>query len=198
MDIEKTIKNLSLRGFDAVCFDTGAQAADYISSQLQGAVVGIGGSMTVGELGLYERLKSDNTVYWHLADGDPETAKKATAAPVYITSANAVSENGEIINIDGRGNRVAATLYNKDKVYIIVGINKITPDFESAVWRARNIAAPQNAKRLGVNTPCAANADKCYDCRSTQRVCGALVVLWSKLLGVASTEVVIIGEELGM
>ena len=115
---------------------------------------------------------------------------------IYLTSANGVAETGEIINIDGTGNRVSSTLYGHKKVYFVIGINKIAPDYEKALWRARNIASPKNAQRIGVNTPCAAKGDKCYDCKSPQRICNALVVLWRKPKAFQA-EVVIVGEELG-
>ena len=118
-------------------------------------------------------------------------------ARVYLTSANGVAETGEIINIDGTGNRVAATLFHKDVVYIIIGTNKIAEDYDKALWRARNIASPKNAQRLGRKTPCAVRGDRCYDCRSAERICRGLVVLWEPLNGVKKTEVVIIDEALG-
>lgn len=119
-------------------------------------------------------------------------------AQVYLTSANGVAETGEIINIDGTGNRIAAAQYGREKVYIIIGVNKIAPDFESALWRARNIAAPLNAKRLDRKTPCALSSEmKCYDCDSPERICRGLSVFYRKLNGVKDCEVVIINEELG-
>ena len=99
--------------------------------------------------------------------------------------------------IDGTGNRVAATLYGRKKVYFIIGVNKIAPDFESALWRARNIASPKNAQRIGVRTPCAVKGDKCYDCSSPDRGCRALVVLWEKPRNVEVMEVLLIDQELG-
>jgi hypothetical protein len=106
-------------------------------------------------------------------------------------------ETGEILNIDGTGNRVSATLYGHKKVYFIIGVNKIAPDFESALWRARNIASPKNAPRLNRNTPCALKADKCYDCSSPERICNGLVVYWHTMKGNKETEVVIINQDLG-
>ena len=103
--------------------------------------------------------------------------KDAMTADVYVSSANALAESGEIINIDGRGNRVAGTLYGAERLYLVIGKNKLAPTFEDALWRARNIAAPKNAKRLGVKTPCAIRGDHCYDCSSPERICRGLVVL---------------------
>ena len=102
------------------------------------------------------------------------------------------------VNIDGNCNRVAASMFGPKRVYYVVGINKIAPDFEKALWRARNVAAPKNAQRLGKKTPCAVKADRCYDCKSPERICRGLSVLWRKPTGFEQAEVVLIGEELGM
>jgi hypothetical protein len=109
---------------------------------------------------------------------------------------NALSENGEIVNIDATGNRVASIFYGHDLVYLLIGENKIEPDYDSALYRARNVAAPLNAKRLGKKTPCAVKADKCYNCNSPDRICRALSVLWEKPMA-AEIEVLLIHENLG-
>ena len=117
---------------------------------------------------------------------------------MYISSANGVAETGELVNIDGTGNRVAATLYGPEKVYFIVGINKLTPTLEAAIWRARNIASPLNAKRLGRKTPCAlSEVMKCYDCQSPERICRGMTIHMGPMKGVGETIVVLIDEELG-
>jgi len=117
---------------------------------------------------------------------------------VYLTSANAIAETGEIVNIDGSGNRVAATLYNHERVVFVAGINKLAEDYASAVFRARNIAAPLNTRRLGLKTPCAVGKEiKCYNCSSKDRICcGVATLLWP-MRSVKTTEVVLVGEELG-
>ena len=197
MDIEKLEKNLCKKGFDFARFQTGAEAADYIAASLSGKSVGIGGSMTVQQLGLYEKLRQSNRVIWHLVDGKTDEIMSAACnAEVYITSANAVSETGDILNIDGRGNRLAGTLMRKEKVYIIIGSNKVAPDFDAALERARNIAAPANCKRLEKKTPCAVS-DHCFDCQSSERICNALLVFWHKPGWCDSMEVVLVDEELG-
>ena len=122
---------------------------------------------------------------------------KAAEADVYLTSANGLAETGEILNIDGAGNRVASTLYGHKKVYFVIGANKLAPTRDEALWRARNIAAPRNAQRLGKKTPCAVKGDKCYDCKSPDRICRGLVELWGPMMGM-ETEVILIGEDLGM
>ena len=122
---------------------------------------------------------------------------KAMNTQVYVTSANGLAETGEIINIDGSGNRVASTLYGHKKVYFVIGRNKLAPTYEEALWRARNIASPKNAQRLGVKTPCAIQGDRCYDCKSPDRICRGLVVLWGPMIGM-ETEVILVDEDLGM
>ena len=126
-----------------------------------------------------------------------EARAKAAHADVYITSANGLTENGEVINIDGAGNRVASTLYGHKRVYFIIGRNKLAPTYDEALWRARNIAAPKNAQRLGKKTPCAVKGDRCYDCKSPDRICRGLVVLWGPSMGV-ETEIVLVDEDLGL
>lgn len=197
MNIEKTVDNLKNRGFSVRRFDTASQAADYLVENIRGTTVGIGGSKTMDQLNVYDRLCVDNSVSWHWYHKTPEVIKTATEAKVYITSANGIAETGEIVNIDGRGNRVAASLYDKRRVYIVAGVNKIAEDLESAIWRARNIAAPKNAQRLGCKTPCAVKGDRCYDCRSPERICRGLVVLYGPMLDMESVEVVLVDEELG-
>ena len=134
-------------------------------------------------------------VIWHWEGGE---LRRAMLADVYLTSVNGLAETGEIVNIDGNCNRVAASMFGPKRVYYVVGINKIAPDFEKALWRARNVAAPKNAQRLGKKTPCAVKADRCYDCKSPERICRGLSVLWRKPTGFEQAEVVLIEEELGM
>ena len=196
MDVEKTIRNLKLRGYSVRHFATGAEAADYLSEQIRDTSVGIGGCMTAKELGLYDRLSQHNEVFWHWIAPGPETIAKANAAAVYISSANAMTEDGEILNIDGNGNRLAGQVYGQKRLYIVAGTNKICPDFESALARARNVAATRNARRFEAKkTPCKLDG-KCHDCRSADRICNALLVLWAPMGGMQS-EIILIDEELG-
>ena len=135
-------------------------------------------------------------MFWHWIAPGPETIAKANAAAVYISSANAMTEGGEILNIDGNGNRLAGQVYGKKRLFIVAGTNKLCPDFDSALWRARNVASVQNCARFGKKTPCQADG-KCHDCRSPERICKALTVLWGPMNGM-ETEVVLIDAELGM
>lgn len=193
-DLEKLQKSLEAEGFAVSRFDTAAQAADYLDAALDGKTIGIGGSITVQEMGLGERLAKHNTVLWHWAGS---TTQEAAGAQVYLTSVNGAAETGELINIDGTGNRVASTIFGHEEVYFIVGVNKLAPDYDAALWRARNVASPKNARRLGKKTPCAVRGDKCYDCKSPERICRALVVLWERPTGIGRAEVVLVNEPLG-
>ena len=197
MDMEKTARNLEQRGFVVRRFATGAEAAAYLTGEIRGTSVGIGGSKTADQLGLYEKLSENNEVFWHWRVPGRETLLKANAAPVYITGANAVSESGEILNIDGNGNRLAAQVFGAKRVYVLAGKNKLCPDFDSALRRAREVAAVQNVKRFpDKKTPCQLDG-ACHDCRSADRICRALLVLWAPMFGM-HTEVLLIDEELGM
>lgn len=185
-------KNLETNGFIVTCFATKEEAADYLTEKLAGKTIGHGGSMTLVEMGLPERLAECATLYRHgFGIEEPLTSQ------AYLCSTNALAETGEIINIDGAGNRVSSTMFGRDELYLIVGKNKLAPDYDSALWRARNIAAPLNAKRLNRKTPCAVKGDKCYNCNSPERICRALTVLWKKPYGLKSAEVILINEDLG-
>ena len=195
---ETAEQNLKARGFAVRTFATAEEAAAYLDGQIDGKTVGFGGSVTLDTMGLYDLLSRHNTVVWHWKTQDPNTARKeAMNAQVYLTSANGLAETGEIVNIDGAGNRVAATLFGHEKVYFVIGRNKLAPTYEEALWRARNIAAPQNARRLGKKTPCAVKGDRCYDCKSPDRICRALVTLWEPMMGMEA-EVLLVDQDLGM
>ncbi len=191
-------RNLEARGYAVRVFPTGKEAADYLAASLDGKSVGFGGSATLEALGLYERLESRGEVVWHWKWEDPAAARRAAqATDVYLTSVNALAETGELVNIDGAGNRVAATLFGHEKVYFAVGRNKLVPGYDEAVWRARNVAAPRRARQLGKKTPCAVKCDRCYDCKSPERICRGLAVLWGPMMGMAA-EVLLIDEDLGL
>ncbi len=191
--VKKLQEILEKRGFTTAYFETSAQASDYLDSQIDGKTVGAGGSLTIKDMGLLERLSTHNEIYSHWMG---KTTKEAAATQIYIASLNGVAETGELINIDGTCNRVASGLFGHEKIYFVVGTHKIAPDYDSALWRARNIAAPKNAQRLAKKTPCAAKGDKCYDCQSPERICNALVVYWGKP-GALDVEVVFVNEPLG-
>ena len=200
MDFTAVRGALEARGYRVSVFPTKEAAGEYLNAQIDGVSVGFGGSVTLGELGLCESLSSHNTVlsHWSLPEGmtADEARRRGMDAEVFLTSVNGLAGTGEIINIDGTGNRVASTLFGHKRVYFVVGRNKLAPTFDEALWRARNVAGPKNARRLGVGTPCAAKGDRCYDCDSPERICRGLVVLWRSMRG-CDAEVVLVDEELG-
>ena len=200
MQFGKIVTNLEQKGYKVTVCNTKEEASKYIDSTIDGKSIGFGGSVTVAELGLYDKLQTHNEVYSHAKIPEGKTKKEiqalANSADVYILSANGLAETGEIVNIDGACNRISSSCYGHKRVIFVIGKNKLAPTYDDALYRARNIAAPKNAQRLGKNTPCAKNADRCYNCNSPDRICRVLSVFWSKpMLG--EFEVVLINEELG-
>ena len=196
-DLEKTRKNLENRGFHAHVFATGAEAAEFLVQTLHGTSIGIGGSVTIDTLGVYDRLCGSNEVFWHWKNHAPETRERAGKAETYLCSANGVSENGEIVNIDGFGNRVAGTIYGPERVFLVVGRNKIAPNLTGAIDRARNIAAPLNARRLNRHTPCAVGEPRCHDCRSPEKICGVMTVFFMPPTSIKEFHVILVNEDIG-
>lgn len=197
---EKLIHALKSKGYIVSFFKTAQEAVNYLVEQVQGSSVGFGDSATLTSLKLAERLSEANRVY------DPSTCSahdfidqgiKALTTDVFFTSVNGVSETGELVNIDGTGNRISGSLFGHRKVYFVFGTNKIEPTLEKAIWRTRNIAAPQNAKRLSCQTPCAIKGDRCYDCASPDRICNAMTIYFKKMSSIES-EIVIIDEIMGL
>ena len=200
MNIQDVIKALEGKGYDVSYFETKEEAAEYLDNKIDGQLVGFGDSETLNSLELFKRLSSHNEVW------DPqnrpegmsfnEVARKVLVTDIYFTSVNGMTETGELINIDSTGNRIGASFFGHDRVYFVVGTNKIVPTIEDAVSRTRNIAASQNCARHGYNTPCATTG-KCHDCKSPDRICRALVVHYMKMK-YTDMEVVLINEELGL
>ena len=200
MDYTRIRRNLESRGYIVSLFPTAEEAVAYMDCAVNGKTIGFGGSVTTEEMGLYDVLSEHNTVFhhWHVKPGESvaTTQMQAQRADIYISSVNGIAETGEIVNIDGTGNRVGSIMYGHQRVYLLIGKNKIAPTYEEALHRARNVAAPKNAQRLGKKTPCAPKADRCYDCASPDRICRVLSVLWENPVG-TQIEILLIDEELG-
>lgn len=200
MVIEKVIESLKRKGYDVSYFNNAKDAALYLDSAIDSKSVGFGDSATLLSMELYKKLSSHNEVF------DPQnceigtdfihTAKKCLSTDIFITSINALSETGEMVNIDGTGNRIAGSLFGHEKVYFVAGTNKIVPTLEDAVWRARNVAAPQNAMRLKLRTPCSKKGDRCFDCSSPDRICNGMMIHFGKMNDI-NMEIVLIDEQLG-
>jgi L-lactate utilization protein LutB len=200
--IQETVRNLARHGFEAFKVpDRYTACNEMISRILPKKTVGVGGSVTVREIGILERLKKQgNTLYDHweqgLGPGDSLRVRKSQhSCDVYITGANAVTLTGEIVNIDGFCNRIAAMAFGPQEVIIVAGWNKIVKDVPEAISRIKNIAAPMNAKRFGADTPCA-KVGRCVDCDSPQRICRGTLILERKPFA-TNLSVMIVQEELG-
>ena len=196
--LEQVKKALELRGYAVHIFETAEQAKEHLLADIApDKSVGFGGSMTLKNMGLDQALvERGNPFFWHWTAEDKEGAQIAAAvADVYLVSANAVTKKGQIINIDGHGNRVAATIHGPGKVIFIIGKNKIAEDYDAAMERIHTVACPGNARRLGLSTPCAITG-KCADCASPQRMCNATVVFERAPSG-HPFEILLINEDLG-
>lgn len=197
---ETIIKALQKRQISGRYCPDGKSAAEYVCSRIpEGAAVTWGGSESIRQCGLLDALKQAPVTLWDRAEVKPEEMKafyrKAFSADYYLMSANAITLDGRIVNIDGNGNRVAALSYGPDHVVILAGMNKVVSSLEEAVDRAHNIAAPPNSIRLGLETPCTKDG-VCHHCFSKQKICNMLHVLeFSR--DPERIHVVLVGETLG-
>lgn len=199
---ERTMAALEKNNMRAFYVEKKQEAAPLVASLLHdGDTVTVGGSKTLDETGVIELLQSGRYRYLdRYAPGlDAEGVKKifraAFSADAYLCSANAITENGELYNVDGNSNRVAALLYGPDSVIVVAGVNKIVPDLDAARRRVADIAAPANAARLGSQTPCAVTG-RCTDCASPARICCNFAVC-AQQRHKDRIKVLLVGEELG-
>ncbi len=175
-DIDILIKNLATRNIEAFFFENLEEAKEAILKIIPiDAVVGIGNSRTLKDMNISKELSErGNKVYDKTYAKDKEEVKqlkkKSLLTDWYLSSSNAISMEGHIVNIDHSGNRVAALTYGPDQVIVVIGTNKITDTLDEAKKRARNHSAPLNAKRAGYNPPCL-QLKKCVDCKTRDRVC---------------------------
>lgn len=185
MNLDKLEKSLKENGASYKYFETKEEAKVYLLEALSGTTVGIGGSKTVEALGLYEELAEKSEVYWHWKSQPVhEVHRKAAVAEAYICSANGMSEDGAIVNIDGTGNRIASMFFGHERLFIVAGVNKLCKTCEQAVDRAWKIAAPLNAKRFGLPES------------KLGGICRGMSVLYKPMNG-QKLEVIMINEELG-
>jgi len=195
------IKNLKRRHIEGFYCATAEEAVKKVSELIaDGSSVTWGGTMTVRDLGIPQYLKDRGTL--EVLDRDlaetPEDKQaiylKAFAADVYLSSANAISEDGVIVNIDGNGNRVAAITWGPKKVIFVIGLNKVAQNVEAALARARSTASPTNAARFDVKTPCKTDG-VCHNCNSPECICNYVHFLRNSPQG--RHTVVLVGETLG-
>ena len=198
----KVVKALEKNGFHAIYFETKEQAENFIMYHVKsGDDVGFGGSQTIKALDLKKRIREiggnilDHGDFGLNKEQKLQVMRAELVSDLFLCSSNAITLNGELVNIDGAGNRVAAMTFGPRKVIVVAGVNKIVEDIEEGFRRIRNNASPKNNKRLSLKNPCTINGN-CIDCKSETRICRAYSVLKRKPMQ-SDISVVIIGEELG-
>ena len=196
------VKNLRSRHFDAWYCASKEEALEKVLELIpEGAKIGWGGVLSAQQIGLFDALRSGN---YDLLDRDlcqtaeerEQMMKDALFSDVFLTGANGLSLDGQMVNIDGTGNRVAATIYGPKKVIVIAGMNKVCDTLEEAVKRAREVAAPMNMMRFMKDTPCAATG-KCGDCKAEGCICNQIVIT-RHCRPVGRIQFVLVGEQLGL
>ena len=201
--VERTIDALKKNRFEALYVSGSKAALEEVMKRIpDGASVGIGGSITLTQVGILDALKSRNvSLVWPFAQAKTQEElhpliQRSFSADIFLSGTNAVTEDGKLFNVDASGNRVGAMFVGPKKTIVVAGVNKIVKDLEAAEKRVREWAAPQNAKRLNRKTPCV-ETGVCGDCSSPDRICNIYVTLVKKP---ARTEVVVIlvGENLGI
>lgn len=189
------LKSRNMEGYYAESKEAALQLA--LSLILEESSVTMGGGMSVHEIGLVDALKNGN---YYFIDRDKESDKRAAMlkaydADVFLSSCNAMTEDGVLVNIDGNSNRVSAIAQGPKKVIFIVGMNKVCSDVDGAMKRARNVAAPINAQRFGLNTPCA-KTGACWNCKSPDTICCQfLITRFSRHKG--RIHVILVNDNLG-
>lgn len=192
------IKNLKSRQFDAVYCESREQALEKALELIpKGAVVGWGGAISAQQIGLLDAVHSDD---YRAIDRDQapdrvQAMRECLLSDVFITGANALSLDGQMVNIDGMGNRVAAICYGPKSVIVIAGMNKVADTLEEAVNRARTVAAPMNKQRFPSETPCLVTGS-CADCKAPGCICNQIVIT-RNCRPAGRIKFIIVGEELG-
>lgn len=195
------VKNLESRHFEAYyCPDSASALAKALELIPEGASVGWGGALSAQQIGLIDAVKSGN---FAAIDRDAATTpeertqalKRCLTADVFLCGANALSLDGQMVNIDGTGNRVAAIAYGPDTILVIAGMNKVCDTLDDAVTRARTVAAPMNKQRFPFKTPCEVTG-ACADCKSEESICNQILIT-RNCRPAGRIKFVLVGEELG-
>jgi hypothetical protein len=200
--LELAAKALRKHGFTVLVAADKAEAKSKVLELIPaGATVGIGGSISIRELGVIPALEaSGHRVVHHWQPGlsreaDIALRKEEVVSDVFLASSNAVTMTGELVNIDGVGNRVAAQVFGPGRIILVAGVNKLAKDVTEGIWRARNIACSANSRRLGAKSPCGV-AGYCNDCDSPERSCRVLVIM-ERQPSRSDVTVVLVNEDLG-
>lgn len=194
-------KNFEKRGFAALYCPTKEEAlAKAVSLIPETDVVSWGGSTSIVEMGLYDYVKAHNPVLDRDTAKTPEERmeimRKGLTCDTFIMGTNAATQDGQLYNIDGNGNRTAALIFGPKQVIVIVGMNKVEPTLEAAISRARSTAATINAQRFGIPTPCNANG-MCADCLSPKSICNQMVRTRRNSGPQGRIKIILVGENLG-
>lgn len=199
---EILVKNLKSRHFDAYYCENREEAlAKALELIDEGATVSWGGAMSAQQIGLQDAMRNGNyTVIDRYAGKTQEERDQATKVAmfcdVYLTGANGLSLDGQMVNIDGTGNRVAATIFGPKSVLVIAGMNKVMDNLDAALQRARTVAAPMNQQRFGLNNPCTATGT-CADCKSETCICNQIVIT-RNCRPAGRIKFILVGEDLGL
>jgi hypothetical protein len=201
---KRAVEALKKRGFKAFYVENQAQAREMTLREISpGAVVAVGGSGTIRGLNVIEDLRAKGHKvldHWEIPYSNLEESfqirRAQQTSDVFLTSSNAITQEGQLVNIDGSGNRVNAMTFGPRKAIVVAGVNKIVPDLESAIRRIKEIAVPMNCKRLNLSPPCMA-AGKCVDCRVPQRACRVTSIIEWKPPFFSDYLVILVGENLG-
>ena len=195
-NLDELCKVLNCHGFDAEVFRDKEQVVNRVFEMVKGHSVGYGGSMTLRNLGIIERLgEYAGRVFSHLPGGAGEDERNALTADFYLASANAVSMDGQIVNIDGTGNRVSATCFGPGRIIYVVGKNKVVSDLDDALAWAKYTAV-KLAKYYERKTPCV-KTGKCENCYSPDSICSITTIHRKKPSGI-DVSVFLVDEELGL
>lgn len=193
------IKNLEKRGFKPYFVQNTEDIIKIIKNNIpSGKTIGFGGSMSVDNLEIPQKLKAEGYICNHPKTSDKpwdSICENNRYVDYYISSTNAITKDGILVNTDGRANRISAMCYGPKKLFIIAGINKICENLEDAIKRIEDIAAPLNAKRLNKNTPCAITG-KCTHCNSKETICKATLILYHPTSTI-DVHVILIDKEIG-
>ena len=195
---QKTIKGLQTRNMSGYYAENREEALEIALSLIpEGSTVTMGGGVSVHEIGLPKALKEGNYIFIDRDEYEDkrEAALLAYDADVFLASCNAMTDDGVLVNIDGNSNRVSAIAFGPKKVVLIVGMNKVCGDVDGAMKRARTVAAPTNAQRFGLSTPCA-KTGACFDCKSPDTICCQfLITRFSRHAG--RIHVILVNDNLG-
>ena len=201
--VERIDKALQRNGFDILFVPDATSALKAVLDLIPpGATVGVGGSVTLNQIGLFDAVREKGaTLINPFAKGisleeRDELRRKIFSSDFFLCSTNAITEQGQLYNVDATGNRVAPMFFGPKKVIIVCGINKIVKDMDEARNRIWNVAAPTNAKRLARKTPCT-ETGVCSDCSSPERICNISVEILKRPIG-SDILVILVGESLGL